>query len=471
MTTELSFPRLKIALLFGVVAAAACLMPVQADTFWHLRAGQELWQTWHVPLDEHYSFTAAGRPWPNHEWLWQAVSYALVRAGGMPLLIATNAVMVVAGLAMAYRLMIGPASLRFPLLVVGIPLVSWVWAARPQVASLLLLLLVLSALVHERYRWLPFLFALWANTHGAVALGGAVLAAATLAAFLRSGTADEEARRRARALALALPACALATAATPMGFSLWRFIAVSTTYSRHMRIIEWMPAYPTSVPHVAFWLIALAFVALVVWRRHRLSTAPWGDVALVAAALIMLPLAILAGRNIPPFLMAAMPAASRLLGADFSGPLFRAPSPGTPDRPRVNLAILAIVTLAEVATVAVAWATSAPRLGWHPMSAAAIAAVRACPGRVYNRYGDGGYLIWFVPERPVFVDSRQDPYPLPFLLEQQAVEDGSAYASMFARYDIRCAFLGRDATMAERLRADGWTTRYGDERWAVLVKP
>ncbi len=86
MRRGLSFPGLLVALLFGVVAVVACLMPAQSDTFWHLRAGQEIWQTLRVPLDEHYSFTAAGRPWPNHEWLWQAVSYDLYRAGGMPLL-------------------------------------------------------------------------------------------------------------------------------------------------------------------------------------------------------------------------------------------------------------------------------------------------------------------------------------------------------------------------------------------------
>ena len=80
-----------VALLFGAIAVAACLIPARADTYWHLRAGQEIRQTLRVPLDEHYSFTAAGRPWPNHEWLWQALSYGLYRAGGMPLLTAGGA--------------------------------------------------------------------------------------------------------------------------------------------------------------------------------------------------------------------------------------------------------------------------------------------------------------------------------------------------------------------------------------------
>ena len=40
----MTFNRLAIALLFIAIAAAACLMPAQNDTFWHLRAGFEAWQ-------------------------------------------------------------------------------------------------------------------------------------------------------------------------------------------------------------------------------------------------------------------------------------------------------------------------------------------------------------------------------------------------------------------------------------------
>ena len=41
----ISFEQLMVGLLFGALAAAACLMPAQPDTFWHLRAGEEIWAT------------------------------------------------------------------------------------------------------------------------------------------------------------------------------------------------------------------------------------------------------------------------------------------------------------------------------------------------------------------------------------------------------------------------------------------
>ena len=97
-----------------------------------------------------------------------------------------------------------------------------------------------------------------------------------------------------------------------------------------------------------------------------------------------------------------------------------------------------------------------------------IAAVRACPGPLYNRYNEGGYLIWFTRETPVFIDSRQDPYPVELMREHIRIETTGEYADVFARYSIRCAFLPRDTLLATRLSADGWEPLYQDSFWAVL---
>jgi hypothetical protein len=471
VTRGLTFHQLMVGLLVGAIAATACLMPAQADSYWHLRAGQEIWRTLHVPLDEHYSYTAAGRPWPNHEWLWQAFSYALFRAGGMPLLVAGGAAVVMAAFGIAYRLMVGPTATRFLLMLLGLPIASCVWALRPQIVSLMLLALLLHLIVSERYLLLPPLFVLWANAHGAVALGGAVLAAATLAAALRARGGDASDHRRALRLAALLPVCALATTVTPMGFGLWRFIRESMTLSRQTRINEWLPAYPTGPVEIAFWALALAFLVLLARRRRRLRGAPFADVVLVAAAVAILPLAFRAVRNIPPFLLVAMPAASRLLGREFRLRRAGAGERAGADRVRLNLALLVGISCLEAAGVIAAWATSIPRLGWQPVSPGALAAVRAAPAPVYNRYNEGGFLIWFAPERPVFLDSRQDPYPLPFLLEALRLENDAPYRPMFQRWGIRSAFLPADSTLVARLRGDGWRSRFADDKWVVLVAP
>jgi hypothetical protein len=440
-------------------------MPAQSDTYWHLRAGADLWRTGSVPLVETYSHTAAGAFWPNHEWLWQAASYALYRAGGFPLLELAGATIVTLAFALAWRLMVGPVAVRFLLMALAMPLSASVWALRPQIASLALLATLLTLVARERYAWLPLLFALWANLHGAVALGGVVLGAMTLAALWSARGGDADARRRARTLALVLPACALATAATPLGFRLWSFIFESVSRSREIGIDEWLPAYPTKPLEIGFWVLALAFVVLLARRRSALSD--WPTLALVAAALAILPLAIRAGRNIAPFLLVVIPAASRLLGEGVA--LGRRTDDA--DRPRFNLAFLVVFLALGATTVGVAWAAPLPRLGWRPVSAGALAAVRACPGPLYNRYNEGGYLVWLAPEVKVFLDSRQDPYPRAFVPEALRVEAEGDFAATFARHGVRCAFLPDGSPTLPRLRAAGWTTRFSDDAWAVLEAP
>jgi len=185
----ISFEGMIVGLLFVVVALRACLMAAHADTYWQLRAGQDIWTTGHIPLTDTYSYTAAGRAWPNHEWLWQALVYPLFRVGGMPLVTAGGALVVVATLALVYRLMVGAVSVRFALLLLALPLASLVWALRPQILTLLGLAALVTLLARERFAPVPLLFLAWANAHGGVAFGGVVLFAAFLAALLRCRSA------------------------------------------------------------------------------------------------------------------------------------------------------------------------------------------------------------------------------------------------------------------------------------------
>jgi hypothetical protein len=230
----LTFSELSVALLFVAIAALACLSPAQADTFWALRAGQDLWRTGHVPLVDTYSHTAAGRPWPNHEWLWQALAYGLHRAGGLPLLSLGAGAMVTAAYAVIYRLMAGRPWARIAILVAGLTLGTNVWVLRPQVASLLLLAVLIWLLVRGRNWLVPPLFALWANLHGGVVLGGLVMVTATAVALVYE-------RRRLPGLALATVLGGAATALTPLGVGLWSFIARWMVAARQTGVSEWLP--------------------------------------------------------------------------------------------------------------------------------------------------------------------------------------------------------------------------------------
>jgi hypothetical protein len=468
----MTFGRMALGILWVGLGLLALLMPAHSDTFWHLRAGADIWRTGHVPTIDSYSHTVAGLPWPDHEWLSQALMYLAYSLGGMPGLELGAASVVVFAVALVYRLMVGPPSTRLALMAVPLTVSSLLWVLRPQIVSLLLLVVLIWLLVYERYRFVPALFLIWANAHAGVVMGGPVLAVAGACAVLRFLRGRQVVdRKRLMALGIVLPLSVLATAVTPLGFGIYRFVIESTARLRAEHILEWGPPLPTGPFEVTFWVLALCFLGLLAWRWRALATASWADTIAVASAAAILPLAFQSLRNIGPFLMVATPAASRLLGPDFRFRLRSAGRRSSPDHPRVNLALLTGVAVVAAGIVALGWRTDAKRLHWQPISAGAIGAVRSCAGPLYNHYYDGGYLIWFAPEKPVFIDNRQDPYPITLLAQDVAIEHGDPYRPTFDRYGIKCAFLPASSKIVPRLRADGWRLSFLDGTWAVLAAP
>ena len=478
----IAFPELAVGVLFVLVVTSALLMPAASDTYWHLRVGGDVFRTGAVPRVEMYSFTALGRPWREHEWLWDPFSYAFYWLGGMPLLTVFCAAFAIGAVALVYRQMIGPAWTRLLLMVVGLLLVVPLWSPRPHLFTLLALPLLVMLLARQRFWPIPPLFALWANMHGAVALGGVVLGAATALAFARwrIRRAPED-RRRALLLAVVLALSGAACLATPLGAHLFHFLADSMTRVHAVGIGEWQRTGPTDPYGVMFYAVAVVFIAVVIVRRGAFRdgghASSWADWVTVAAAFALMPLAVAAVRNVGIFALLAVPAASRVLGPEAR---LRLPGrkPGGPragadgDKPALNLALLAASTLAALALVGWSYARSLPFLQWRPIDDRALAALRAYDGPLYNQYDEGGLLIWFVPEKPVFVDNRQDPYPMEHLRAQLDVQwEAAPYRPLFDRWGIRCAFLPLKSATVAALDRDGWVTRFRDDRYTVLTAP
>lgn len=451
--------RLVAVLLFSTIALASALSPMQNDTWWHMRAGADMWASRHVLLTDIYSHTAHGAFWPNHEWLSDLIFYGLYRLGGLPLVSACAAAIIVAAWAMTWRLTAGSPLRRFLMIAPVLVPASLHWEPRPHVFSLLFLLTVVTLALRGRYLWLPLVFWVWANCHGGVLLGFVVVIAAAAAEVF------EDPRRWWRA-ALVLALCALAATATPLGASFWIEIPKSMARIRQYPIDEWQRPALVDTTMIAFWAVAIVFVVGLA-RRWRDLVAPGNRRMrmLCLCALALLPLAVSAVRNVGPFVMLAIPALSVLVRFDFA----RDPARRR-HRPLLNGAIMAVASLTVVVTIAYAYRFQIDRLRWTPLPQASLQALQRCPDNLYNRYDEGGFLIWFAPDRLVFLDGRQDPYPPSLIHEHMRTETSGDYASTFARYNIHCAYLPVSSPVAARLSAVGWTALYRDPKWVVLTE-
>jgi hypothetical protein len=449
--------RLAVGLLFVAIGVLACLAPAQGDTWWLLRAGQDIWETGRVPLADAYSHTAAGRYWPNHEPLTELVFYLAHTVGGMPLIAALGAASIVAAWALSWRLTTGSFELRFLTFAASLTAAVGSWALRPQLFTMFCFAATCTLLTARRWFWLPPLFVIWANLHGAVALGLVAVGA---------GVAAESWTRRTfpRGPVLALAGCALATLATPLGWGLWTFIIESMERSRVNEIIEWR-APGLSPAYWAFWALAAA-LPIVAWRARR--DLDGRAVMLVAIALAVLPLAARAVRNVPIFLLVAVPA---LTAAASAGRVVRAPKEPPRENVRVNAVLMSAAVVCTAVFVGLLWAVPPAQLGWRPISDDAARAIANCPDPLYNTFEQGGALIWFVPGKRVFLDNRQDPYPADLLIAGRTAEITGETDDLFARYGIRCAVVPVESPIAARLAADGgWAPTYADAEVAVFTR-
>ena len=266
-----------------------------------------------------------------------------------------------------------------------------------------------------------------------------------------------------RSLAI-LAACVVAMTVTPLGLHFWIEIPRSLMRISRYTLDEWKPP-GLAIVMVPFWIVAGSLIVNMVRYRHRVQMASPAQACLYATALILLPAAVSSVRHVGPFLMLAVPALTHLL------PVAKEARRTAEERPALNVAIVAIATALVFGSLIWAYWSELPRLRWHPLPAGALAALDGCPGNLYNRYDEGGALLWFAPERRVFLDGRQDPFSPALVLEHIEMETGKRdYRDTFARHDMRCAILPVKSPVASRLGEDGWTPRYRDNRWVVFAR-
>jgi hypothetical protein len=225
------------------------------------------------------------------------------------------------------------------------------------------------------------------------------------------------------------------------------------------RIAEWSSAFESPAGAAILWPVVALTLVLAVRRRDRLRD--WSDRVPAIAAVAMAPLAALAIRNIPFFVVAVVPLLMTVLE-------FRTREPiGLVGRWRAALAGFAALAAAAVVGT---WVAAPPKLAWHPVPDGLATALRACPGPLYNGYDAGAALTWFVPDVKVFVDNRQDPYPASVIDASMGLGPRD-YPRTFASFGVGCALLSPDSSLVPALRRDGWTPAYEDSASVVLVPP
>jgi hypothetical protein len=313
----------------------------------------------------------------------------------------------------------------------------------------LILLLRASA---ERPRLLvaaPALIVVWANLHASFALGLAVTAIVCGELWLR--------RPDARALLVGVVAASLAaTLLTPSGLSIWT--SASGHFLSPPRLIQEEGVPDVTQPY-GFVFVFVVLAVLVTAQLSRPTVLR--DIALLVPVLFV---SMTAARHTPffavasvPYLAAHAPLAIGALAARLRIHL-RLPTLASRVPPlRIDLATGALALAAVIGAGLIA--RGEPNLGAYPTGA--LSSLPPGPG-VVNDYDWGGFLIWYAPATPVFIDGRLFPYTGDALRDYETlVSLGPTWREVLARRGARAVLLKPASPLAVRAR---------DLRWPILAE-
>src|SRR5271170_7647599 len=85
---------LSVGVLFGMITFSSSLEIKDLDLWLHLRMGWWITQHGFVPNYDVLSCTIAGKPWVNHEWLFQVLVYLVKESFGFNGLICMQSIVV-----------------------------------------------------------------------------------------------------------------------------------------------------------------------------------------------------------------------------------------------------------------------------------------------------------------------------------------------------------------------------------------
>lgn len=479
---QLTIERSAIVILFGLLFALATRVPIDTDTWWHLRAGEHTLTQGMIYADP-FSFTKAGAPWINHSWLSQIVLYFAWQIGGNFGLAVYTSVLATVGMVFVYRMSSGSAYLRAFAIVLGAATAAVFWSPRPQMFSFAFSAALLYVLIRFRrgerdWLWgIPPLMAVWGNLHAGFSIGFILLlgtiAGEAINRVLNPKAAEALSWAKIGKLALVTVVSVVALVINPYGLHMLSvpFQTVSIGALQDF-IQEWNSPNFHERQTWPFVALLLGLLGAAGASRKRLS---WTDFILAAGTAFM---ALLAGRNIAVFAVVATPILTIHLDEALAerGWTVRPVQRVTARMARLNAILVAVVLLgclAKVLLVLDAETVEEGQREFLPVQAAAYLKTADPPGPMFNSYNWGGYLMFALPDRPVFIDGRTDLYGDAFISQEyfQAARGLSDWETILDRYGIRLVIVEAESGLARALRDQaGWTLDYEDDLAVVFTR-
>lgn len=493
---KMSIRKLVIWITFLAIFAMAARISVDTDTWWHLRAGQWIVENRSVPQTDPFSHTRYGETWQYPGWLVEVPMLWIYQAFGPGGLNLWTAAMVTLAFWFVWRTMSGGVFLRAFVIILAAAASGVYWAARPYMMTFVLSAAFLYLLEEDRKQdcahsqksktwkkktwWLVPLMMVWANSHGGFIVGfilwGVYFVGSVIDWVLsRLQTEDRgqeigSGRRRIIILGLVGLLMVLAVCINPSGpvMLLYAFKTVSIDVLRNF-IQEWQSPNFHEAQILPFLVMLLVLIGVLGASKKRILLE---DYLLLAGFLY---LSLTAGRNIALFALVAPIVFTRHLeplAEEARSRLgIRASTQPLASINRVqsilNWVILGVLVIALGVKLSLIYPLEVNQDHFEetlPVQAVEYLRTEQPEGRLFNAYNWGGYLMWALPEYPVFVDGRTDLYGDELIGEWvQVVQAEAGWQEILQQWDIGVIMIEPYRPIAGKLAAEGWLLHYEDD--------
>ena len=472
MYDAVSFP-VVLTLILVTTVFALCRDGIRdPDIWWHLHNADFLVAQHGLPRSDHYSFTVAGVPWINHEWLAELPYYFAWRALGLS---GINAVMfatlVLIFFGVLYLAHQESKHYKASILAVCLTLFLGSVSFGPRTILFGYLHLVLLLILLQRFRqkggasrWLiPLLFCSWVNTHGSWLIG-MVIFSMVIAAGLVHGqwgiiASEPWSPRQRKRLLFSWVASVAALFVNPFGARLV-FYPLDLAFRQKLNIAhvaEWVSVDFHDLRGKIVLVLLFILLAAPLIRPRRWTLAELGLVLF----------GLYSGLTYIRFLFLLAILVTPTLAKTFEFvPRYRREL----DTPIVNtFAIIAII-----AGIAYFWpresTLEAMVAEQYPVKAMSFLQTHPPDGPVLNFYLWGGYINWRDPEVKVFIDSRVDIFEysgvLKDFLDLLALNEPKR---LLDQYRIRYVLFPRKEPLTYALEHDPeWQVIYSDSVSVLL---
>ncbi|HSX45272.1 MAG TPA: hypothetical protein VLF39_04185 [Candidatus Saccharimonadales bacterium] len=437
-------PKLTQCLKFVIVFTVFGLIvwnTIDPDFGWHLQAGRYILAHW-VPGHDVFTYTARNYRWIDHEWLSDVINALIFNRISY-----IGLTLVFAGVWTSALFVTGKRYL-ITMLLAAIAIQPYV-SVRPMAWSALLLAVLIRLSESKRLRskfifLMPLIIMLWTNLHGGFIIGLAYIG------FLLIKERDW---LWLKIFGLSI----LATFINPYGPRLY-FEVFTTLFDSqlHWQIVEWRPflIFWQSQAYISLWI-----AGTILYTKKKFDDLFTFDKLLFLAGLS-------STRHIILFVIAAMPKLE-----DYAKQA-RKNIPKKPKlRVKVVLVILVLIVLGDVG-----YGVYRSGVSWIPQkydistdfTVYTYLKDHPCSGNIFNSYNLGGFLIWQLPNQPIYIDGRMPSWRNEqgqkyFNIYTKIFSDDRLRKSEFSKYDVKCALLLRDNQtnkLVGRLENEHWHQTY-----------